>query len=128
MVKRIQQINPADRVSWHILIGENGTIYQSVRLVNGAWHVRKSAPGTPAELVGGVNRWLIGVELESRDGRNFAPALVDAARELIGALHEWRPDWPAAAYTYGHHQFDPARRSDPGPEWLALLPSLLPAR
>jgi len=125
MTKRLLTLDAKDMVSWHILVGETGTIYQSVPLTSGAWHVRKAAPNTPATMRGGVNRWLLGIELESKTGASFTPAQTAAARGIVAALHAWRPDWPRAAFEWGHRDFDPGRRADPGDVWVAALSGML---
>lgn len=104
--------------SWHVCIGADGRLWQSVSFERGSWHCAK---GT---ILGHrVNACTVGVELEGH-GKAFPDEQVDAAVRLVRALAE--------AYSlerrqagYGHVMFDPSRRSDPGPVWAAMLPGLL---
>jgi len=104
--------------SWHVCVGHDGVLWQSVPLLRGAWHC---ARGT----IGGrrVNACSVGIELEGR-GDAFPAAQVNAADRLVRALVEAYAI-PREQAGRGHREFDPARRSDPGPVWEALLPGLL---
>jgi len=125
-VRRIRDLNPLDQRSWHLWLSQEGPIMQSVPLIKGSWHVRRRSPKTPAWAKGGINRWLIGIELESKDGTEFTDPQLHAADKLIGALRCWHPEWPIEAFEWGHSDFDPPpRRFDPGPVWRFLLPGLL---
>jgi N-acetyl-anhydromuramyl-L-alanine amidase AmpD len=104
--------------SWHVCIAHDGVLWQSVPFLRGAWHCGRGAIEGHR-----VNRCSVGVELEGR-GDSFPASQVLAAVRLVHVL--------AAAYPitrehagYGHSQFDPKRRSDPGPQWMAELPSVL---
>lgn len=104
--------------SWHVCVGADGTLWQSVSFLRGSWHCAK---GTIAGHR--VNACSVGVELEGH-GKEFPLAQVEAAERLVHALAE-AYDIRREHAGHGHVEFDPARRSDPGPVWNALLPSLL---
>jgi N-acetyl-anhydromuramyl-L-alanine amidase AmpD len=125
MTRRISRLDRGDQVSWHVLIGRDGRVWQSVPLTAGAWHVKKTASQSPEWATGGINRWLLGVELESIDGHMFSAAQVESAAALVAALDAWRPDWARSAYEHGHQDYDPVRRSDPGPVWRRELARIL---
>jgi len=55
----------------------------------------------------------------------FPPAQVASATRLLEALVA-KLQWPRLECSYGHHQFDPTRRDDPGDLWLQVhLPGAL---
>lgn len=104
--------------SWHVCIGATGTLYQSVSFLRGSWHCAK---GTIAGHR--VNASSVGVELEGH-GKAFTGEQVWAAERLVRALRETY-GIPIQYADLSHSQFDPMRRSDPGPVWAALLPGLI---
>ena len=105
--------------SWHVIVAHDGVIWQSVPLLRGAWHCAK---GTIAGHR--VNACSIGVELEGR-GYTFSHDQVWAAGLLVRTLRETYDIQPEQA-GHGHSEFDPKRRSDPGPIWsMRELPGLL---
>lgn len=56
---------------------------------------------------------------------DFAPSQVDAAREIVEALHGTY-SLPREAFGHSHHAIDPTRRDDPGPLWMRVyLPKIL---
>lgn len=120
LAKRIRKApGKKDRkASWTVLVGVDGTIYQSVPFLRGSWHCAKGTIGGHR-----VNACSVGVELEGH-GHFFPMAQRDAAELLVRALVETY-DIPLAQAGRGHREFDPKRRSDPGPVWEALLPGLL---
>lgn len=120
LAKRIQKYKRGvDRAaSWHVCIGRDGTIYQSVSFLRGSWHCAK---GTIAGHR--VNACSVGVELEGH-GKTFSEKQIEAAELLVRALRETYPIESVQA-DRGHREFDPARRSDPGPVWEELLPDLI---
>lgn len=121
MAKRRARERTADdrAASWHITICADGRIVQMVPFRRVAWHcargtlrdVDRSLPRTS------INQAAIGIELEGH-GRKFPDAQVQAAMRV----------WRALVRAYGiprelamleHSRFDPKRRSDPGPVWMA---------
>jgi N-acetyl-anhydromuramyl-L-alanine amidase AmpD len=104
--------------SWHVLVGADGVIRQSVSFLRGSWHC---ARGT----IDGhrVNACSVGVELEGR-GQSFPDVQVNAAIRLVRALlRSYSISRENAAL--GHSEFDPDRRSDPGPVWRKHLPDVI---
>jgi N-acetyl-anhydromuramyl-L-alanine amidase AmpD len=130
--------------SWHFLIGEDGTIYQSVSCLHGSWHCSRGRIDGER-----VNACSIGIELANagrvkpRDGRHHLPFGSKAAIHRDIAVRRFRgryyADFPLAQINaamllsealvshygisrkraqYGHVYFDPKRRSDPGELWL----------
>jgi N-acetyl-anhydromuramyl-L-alanine amidase AmpD len=105
--------------SWHVCIGYDGVLWQSVSCMRGAWHCAKGTIQGHR-----VNSCSVGIELEGH-GTLFPTAQVRAAERLLRAL--------VAAYPierehagHGHVEFDPSRRSDPGPIFLEeILPPML---
>lgn len=105
--------------SWHVCIDDEGVLWQSVSFLRGAWHCGKG-------LINGhrVNACSIGIELEGH-GRTFSQAQVKSAAALVKVLRETYPISRERA-AFGHSQFDPTRRSDPGEKWTKeLLPHVL---
>lgn len=106
-----------DRVaSWHLSIDGDGRVVQQVPLHRQAWHAG-SDTAVPVPGLGWANARTVGIELVGH-GREFPPAQVAAARTV----------WRAIVRAYGiprehamisHASIDPARRSDPGPVWIA---------
>ena len=104
--------------SWHVCIGNDGVLWQSVSFTRGSWHCGKGTIEGHR-----VNRCSVGIELEGH-GDAFPARQVLAAVRLVHALAAVYPIAREHA-AYGHSQFDPKRRSDPGPVWMAELPSVL---
>lgn len=105
--------------SWHVLVGADGVLRQSVACMRGAWHCAKGTIGGHR-----VNSCSVGVELEGH-GSVFTPAQIVAAERLLRALVATYPITREHA-GHGHVEFDPARRADPGPLWKnELLPPIL---
>lgn len=124
--------------SWHVLVGQNGHLWQSVPFLRGAWHCRRGTvvaqywQGDTQYWVSDfpspierhrVNACSIGIELEGH-GVSWPWEQVAGATRLVRALVDAYPIHPHNAML-GHSEFDPARRIDPGQEWMALLPKLL---
>ncbi len=107
--------------SWHLIIEADGRIYQSVSFERAAWHCS-------AGLVDGhrPNRVTVGIELAALDYRQTWPApQVAAARRVLAALAD-RYEMQRKHVAYAHSALDPARRADPGPEWMAeVIPELV---
>lgn len=124
LAKRIQKYDAKkDRpASWHFLVGSDGTIYQSVSCLEGAWHCKGSI-----EYAGNsfrVNGCTIGIELEGY-GKTFTDEQEQAAIDLARTLSE-EYHIPTDGLKLKHSQFDPKRRSDPGPVWSQILEENFP--
>jgi N-acetyl-anhydromuramyl-L-alanine amidase AmpD len=105
--------------SWHVIVADDGTLYQSVPFVRGSWHCRRG------RIAGHrTNACSVGVELEGY-GMAFSEAQTRAAGALLGVLvEEYRISRHNAGI--GHSDLDPKRRSDPGSLWSdEILPGLL---
>lgn len=123
--RRTKKRNPkVDRAaSWHLTFASDGRIWQMVSLHQGAWHCIGMIPDHYGYGPLRVNRSFVGLELEGHGDRftdEQLESVVLFAR--VGALiYRWGyPD-----LSWGHFQFDPERRSDPGPLFRKLLPDLL---
>lgn len=111
--RRVKPIQAGQReASWHVTVERDGSIIQMIPFLSGAWHVAKGNVGGFS-----TNKATIGIELVG-DGKSFTPAQVNSAKLV----------WRALVKTYGinrdlamlhHSQFDPQRRKDPGPVWVA---------
>lgn len=106
--------------SWHVIVAHDGVHWQSVPFLRGAWHC------ATGEIAGHrVNACSVGIELEGH-GDRFPAEQVFAAARLIRTLAHAYPIREVDAM-HGHREYDPARRSDPGPIWEAMLPGLVRA-
>jgi N-acetyl-anhydromuramyl-L-alanine amidase AmpD len=105
--------------SWHLLIEESGAIYQSVSFLRGAWHCAKGRIDGHR-----VNACSVGIELAGF-GTEFSDRQIQAFERVLRALvEEYRMARQHACYA--HSAFDPERRSDPGPLWMAeIAPTVL---
>jgi len=104
-------------VSWHLLIGVDGVIRQSLPLTWGGWHCS-------AGRIDGyrVNKCTIGIELEGYGDRS-PTAQVDAARHMMRLVH-LRYGIARSRLALGHRDYDPDRRDDPGDLWQPILTQL----
>jgi len=145
LARRIQKYKRGkDRpASWHFLVAKDGKIYQSVSCLDGSWHcsrgrieghkVNRCAIGIELENAGRLRkeggRYYLAwgkrhrvkpesraVEFRGRYYDTFTDEQVEAARKLTEALVE-AYDLTKEHSFYGHWQFDPGRRSDPGELW-----------
>jgi len=119
LAKRIQKFDAKkDRAaSWHFLVATDGVIYQSVSVFEGAWHCKGSLEYDGSNFR--VNGCTIGIELEGF-GKVFTAAQTKSALELAEFLsNEFHMDNECVKFK--HSQFDPKRRSDPGPIWGSIL-------
>lgn len=118
---RIRTYDPArDRAaSWHVLIEDDGSVYQSVPFVRGSWHCARGRIDGHR-----VNACSVGIELAGH-GKAFTDQQVSAFETLLTAL--------VVAYDirrenacYAHSMFDPTRRSDPGALWMdTIAPAII---
>jgi len=136
--------------SWHLLVAKSGDVIQSAPFTVGTWHVGRS--GRVGGRIRVVNKCTIGMELDNLGevhadgdewtngkyrtqvapveiaGRFFDPfteaqelACVRIVRDLVEAYGFKRRD-----LSYGHSEFDPGRKHDPGPLWRGtVLPRVL---
>lgn len=121
MAKRIRTYKRGkDRAaSWHVCVAADGTLYQSVSFLRGAWHCRRGSIGGHR-----INACTVGIELEGH-GDFYPEAQLDGAARLIQALRDAYPISRENAQL-GHADFDPERRSDPGELWQKrILPGLV---
>lgn len=99
------------KVSYHIVIARDGTVYRCVDLTRAAWHagVARSPWGRD------VNRHSLGICLSNRgDGEEFPEAQLVALEDV----REWLRGLgyvDAANRLLGHDQVAPGRKIDPGP-------------
>jgi N-acetyl-anhydromuramyl-L-alanine amidase AmpD len=127
LTKKIRTYNPeTDRAaSWHLLAGKDGTLWQSVPLTRAAWHC-----STPLTARGirwrSANRVSTGLEWENAGptGKTW-PAYTDQQRQLWRDLKPVLVAWAGDGLVeFGHYELDPARRSDPGRDWMNWLRSV----
>lgn len=114
--------------SWHITIETDGTIWQMVPFMRGAWHAGKgkSYVGSGVARPVSPNAALVGVEVVGF-GKSYTDAQVKSAGVLVAALAE-RYGWDSRACSHEHRDFDPVRRDDMGPPWTDKhLPTVLQA-
>lgn len=137
LAKRIQTYRSGhDRAaSWHVCVGVDGTLWQSVPFLRGAWHCARGVVehrrwhgdrfmwDYDVADSHRINACAIGVELEGH-GKTFSNPQVAGAMRLLGAVVEAYQIHPTMA-VLAHSHFDPSRRRDPGPVWRDLLPLLL---
>lgn len=125
--------------SWHVIVAQDGKLWQSVPFLRGAWHCARGTirsqywsghtrfwDSDVDNVAHRINSCAIGIELEALDGQSFPWQQVDAATRLVRALVDAYPIYPTNA-GLSHSMFDPARRTDPGPVWEAMLPKILRA-
>ena len=116
--RRTRPLRDTDRkASWHLTIASDGQIVQMVSCLAGAWHCRRGHVTAANGKRYRINQSVVGIELEGY-GRSFPAAQVQAAHAV----------WTALIHHYGiardlamleHSHFDPERRKDPGPIWMA---------
>ena len=99
---------PQSKVSAHVVISKDGTIYQLLPFNIKGWHAGVSS----YEGRSGVNSFSVGIENQGI-GDEWPEAQVNANRGLISALY--------AAYpiedVVGHEDVAPGRKVDPGPNY-----------
>lgn len=129
----------SDFVSAHVLIGRDGSVYQTVPFDQIAYHAGKSA----WQGYTGLNTRSLGIELVNpgwrRPGYDYAWPSIKACHANGGAKLDWYlyPDAQIASLVQvmralrasyatrewvGHDQIAPGRKSDPGPAfpWPAV--------
>ena len=98
------------RVSAHLFIRRDGTLYQFVPLHRRAWHAGESSFGGRQRC----NDFSVGIELEGTDEHPYTPAqyrrLGQTAAAVMAACPGITPERIA-----GHADIAPGRKTDPGP-------------
>ena len=103
--------NPTSKVSYHVLIGRDGTAYRVVPDDRTAWHAGRSSH--PACLDrNSVNSESLGLSFANRhDGHE---PITDAQRATAhGILAAWRTAFPTIVAVTTHAQVAPGRKTDP---------------
>ncbi len=105
------------RVSAHLLIRRDGTVYQYVPFTQRAWHAGASS----FEGRENCNDYSIGIELEGDDDTSYCDAQYHAlARVARGLMRVYPRITPTRIV--GHSDIAPGRKTDPGPafDWSRL--------
>lgn len=104
--------NPTSKVSYHYLVGRDGTVYQFVPDERKAWHAGVSTfKGRNL-----CNDFSLGVSFANdQKGEAFPDEQIDAGVELVAALCR-RHDIPVERITT-HAAISPGRKFDPGPRF-----------
>lgn len=109
--------------SWHLIVGKDGRITQSVPFTRGAWHCRGNVKF--AGMMFRTNRVSIGIEWEHEGPVNgkWGPYTVEqklAWPILRERIWIWRGE---GLPQFGHFELGKVRgeHADPGPEWLKFL-------
>lgn len=109
---RVAPRKPTDRAaSWHASIEED-LIVQMVSFESGAWHAPSLIAG-----VGSANRTAVGLEAVGKPAGPWPDALVANYARVVRAL-VLSYAIPRARAMISHQSLDPARRHDPGPDWM----------
>lgn len=117
------------RVSAHLFIRRQGSIWQFAAFRDRAWHAGQSMWQGRERC----NDYSIGIELEGSDDRPYTQAQYRQLRRLIPII---RRRYPAisAENIVGHEHIAPGRKTDPGPGfdwrrlWRDVAASEAPAR
>jgi N-acetylmuramoyl-L-alanine amidase len=101
-------MDPASKVSYHVLIGRHGGIYRLVPESRRAWHAGVSAwPG-----IADVNGASLGLSFANRhDGTEALTPLQMASAQSV--IAEWRAKYPTIEAVTTHAAVAPGRKSDP---------------
>lgn len=118
--------DPSSKVSYHYLIGRDGTVYQFVPDVARAWHAGVSSfEGKP-----NCNDYSLGVSFSNdQKGEPFTDAAIDAGVALVATLCERHA--LAVERITTHAVIAPGRKHDPGPKFplaafVARVAAVLP--
>jgi len=106
-------LNPKSRVSYHYLVGRQGTVTQLVRDEDKAWHAGKSTWPACSHL-GSVNHMSLGVAFanDGTGGEEYGEAQLKAGADLVARLchkYELSPTYDVAR----HSDVSPGRKTDP---------------
>lgn len=97
--------------SWHLTVDQDGLVVQQVPLTRCAWHAGSdSAKRLP---FGWANYCTIGVELVSKDDKDFTQVQIDTYAKVKRAIVQ-KYGIPRDRAAIAHGSIDPKRRSDPG--------------
>lgn len=111
---------PESKVSAHLLIDKDGTVYRFVPDAANAWHAGVSA----WKGLNNLNNWSIGIELVHVDGKDEWPRpQLEAC--LAACIDFCAKHKIAAADVIGHNDIAPGRKVDPqGFPWTEFRESL----
>lgn len=101
--------NRQSKVSAHLIVDKDGTVYQLLPFNVVGWHAGVSS----YEGQSGVNSFSIGIE-NVGTGKTWPDAQIEANRAIIAALYE---AYPTIEDTVGHEDVAPGRKVDPGPRY-----------
>jgi N-acetyl-anhydromuramyl-L-alanine amidase AmpD len=130
--------NSAERkVSSHLVIDDDGAIYEVVRCWDGtvyrAWHAGKSFWQTEGKLWEGFNHFSIGIELVNLNGNiiPFPEPQYQALFEVVGHFQKLYPALQQAERVVGHEHIAGWRgKADPGIlfDWAHFFEHCYPAQ
>lgn len=108
-------LDPRSQVSYHYLVGRDGTVYRLVDEAERAWHAGKSSwPGMTDER-GSVNSASIGVCLANDGTEAYRDAQYEAAAQLVAEIcHRYGI---TVDLIRGHNEVSPGRKTDPYATW-----------
>ena len=101
-------MDPTSKVSYHVLVGRQGTVYRIVDESRRAWHAGVSSwPG-----ITDVNGASLGLSFANRhDGTEaLTPIQVAVAQDLVA---DWRARYPTIEAVTTHAAVAPGRKTDP---------------
>lgn len=103
--------NPLSKVSYHVLVGRDGTAYRVVPDDRVAWHAGVSKHPACANPKS-VNTESLGLSFANRhDGHEpLTPAQRATAKRVIA---DWRAAWPTIVAVTTHAAVAPGRKTDP---------------
>lgn len=102
--------NPKSRVSYHYLVGRDGTVYRFVPETDKAWHAGKSE-WKGASVHGSLNPVSVGVAFANDGGEPYKPVQYKVGGKLVAdicARHDIQ-----LRNIRGHYEVSPGRKSDP---------------
>lgn len=98
------------RVSYHYLVGRDGTVYKFVDENRKAWHAGKSA-WKGAMVHGSLNPVSVGVAFANDGSEPYKPVQYEVGGELVAGICE-RHDVQLRNIR-GHYEVSPGRKTDP---------------
>lgn len=105
-------VSPVSKVSYHYLIGRDGSVHQFVADDQRAWHAGKSAWQGRADC----NSYSIGVSFANdQSGEPFKPAALAAGVQLVADLCAKHRIPLVRVFTHAACATPPGRKHDPGP-------------
>ena len=108
-------LNPQSEVSYHWLIGRDGTVYKLVEEADRAWHAGKSEWPGMVDSKGSVNSASIGVAFANSGTEAYRDAQYDAGAELVAGI--CRRHSIGLDLIRGHNEVSPGRKLDPWPQF-----------